>query len=187
MPAAGILGWKRSKYQRPILHNSKSPETSREHVSEYIKNIGRRKYQRGPTPWPRGWGAHPPLQGAPPASWAPCWPSGAHLLLYEVFRPKKNHKQAFGTRLHRHEAEPWRNQSRAPADLFCRGHFPPGREIIAIVITNAPLIGRGPISINIFTSTISSQTLVHLLYPILVSKSGIGTCRLLVVLITPCS
>ena len=60
-------------------------------------------------------------------------------------------------------------------------------EIITIVITNDPLIGRGSISINIFTSTISSQTLVHLLYPILVSNSGIGTCRLLVVLITPCS
>ena len=60
-------------------------------------------------------------------------------------------------------------------------------EIIAIVITNDPLIGRGSISINIFTSTISSQTLVHLLYPILVSKSRIGTCRLLVVLITPYS
>ena len=60
-------------------------------------------------------------------------------------------------------------------------------EIITIGITNDPLIGRGSISINIFTSTISSQTLVHLLYPILVSKSGIGTCRLLVVLITPCS
>ena len=60
-------------------------------------------------------------------------------------------------------------------------------EIITIVITNDPLIGRGSISINIFTSTISSQTLVHLLYPILVFKSGIGTCRLLVVLITPCS
>ena len=60
-------------------------------------------------------------------------------------------------------------------------------EIITIVITNDPLIGRGSISINIFTSTISSQTLVHLLYPILVSKSGIGTYRLLVVLITPCS
>ena len=52
-------------------------------------------------------------------------------------------------------------------------------EIITIVITNDPLIGRGSISINIFTNTISSQTLVHLLYPILVSKSGIGTCRLL--------
>ena len=43
-------------------------------------------------------------------------------------------------------------------------------EIIAIVITNDPLIGRGSISINIFTSTISSKTLVHLLYPIFVSK-----------------
>ena len=43
-------------------------------------------------------------------------------------------------------------------------------EIIAIVITNDPLIGRGSISINIFTSTISSQILVHLLYPIFVSK-----------------
>ena len=60
-------------------------------------------------------------------------------------------------------------------------------EIITIVITNAPLIGRGPISINIFTSTISSQTLVHLLYPILYPKPQIGTCGLLVVLITPCS
>ena len=30
-------------------------------------------------------------------------------------------------------------------------------EIITIVITNDPLIGRGSISINIFTSTISSQ------------------------------
>ena len=71
-------------------------------------------------------GGTPYPLGAPPASWAPCWPSGAHLLLYEVFRPKKNQKQAFGTRLRRHEAEPWRNQSRALAELFCRGHFPPG-------------------------------------------------------------
>ena len=56
-------------------------------------------------------------------------------------------------------------------------------EIVTIVITNDPLIRRGSISINIFTSTISSQTLVHLLYP----KPQIGTCGLLVVLITPCS
>ena len=60
-------------------------------------------------------------------------------------------------------------------------------EIIAIVITNDPLIGRGSISVNIFTNTISSQTLVHLLYPIFVSKPQIGTCGLLVVFITPCS
>ena len=60
-------------------------------------------------------------------------------------------------------------------------------EIITIVITNDPLIGSGSIYINIFTSTISSQTLVHLLYPIFVPKPQIGTCGLLVVLITPCS
>ena len=60
-------------------------------------------------------------------------------------------------------------------------------EIITIVITIDPLIGRGLISINIFTRTISSQTLVHLLYSILVPKDQIGTCGLLVVLITPCS
>ena len=63
----------------------------------------------------------------------------------------------------------------------------PEGEIKAIVITNDPLIKRGSISVNIFTSTISSQTLVHLLYPIFVSKPQIGTYGLLVVLITPCS
>ena len=65
---------------------------------------------------------------------------------------------------------PWRNQSRAPTELFCRETSLREGEIITIVITNDPLIGRGSISINIFTSTISSQTLVHLLYPIFVSK-----------------
>ena len=60
-------------------------------------------------------------------------------------------------------------------------------EISTIVITNDPLIGRRSISINIYTSTISSQTLAHLFYPIFVSKPQIGTCGLLVVLITPCS
>ena len=41
-------------------------------------------------------------------------------------------------------------------------------EIVAIDITNDPLIVGGPIFMNIFTSTISSQTLVHLLYSIFV-------------------
>ena len=122
MPAAGILGWKRSKYQRPILHISKSPETPRKLFSEYIKNIERKKYQRRATHQARGWGRALPPWARPHASWAPWWPSDAHLLLYEVFRPKKNHKQAFRTRLRRHEAEPWQNQSRAPAELFCRGN-----------------------------------------------------------------
>ena len=57
-------------------------------------------------------------------------------------------------------------------------------EIEAIVITKNPLIMGGPIFITVFTSTISSQTLVHLLFSIFVSKPQIGTCGLLVVLIT---
>ena len=82
-----------------------SPKTSREQVSEYIKNIGRKKYQRGATHRPQGWGARPTPLGVPPASWASWWPSDAHLWLYGVFRREKNCKQAHGTKLHCHEAE----------------------------------------------------------------------------------
>ena len=57
-------------------------------------------------------------------------------------------------------------------------------EIEAPVITNASSFVGGPIFINLFTSTISSPTLVHLLYSIFVPKPQIGTCGLLVVLIT---
>ena len=60
-------------------------------------------------------------------------------------------------------------------------------KIIAIVITNARLIGRGQSPSTYSPAPSPLKTLVHLLYPIPVSKSGIGTCGLLVVLITPCS
>ena len=63
----------------------------------------------------------------------------------------------------------------------------PEGEIITIVITNAPLIGRGQSPSTSSSASSHLKTLVHLLYPILVSKSGIGASRLLVVLITPCS
>ena len=88
-----------------------------------MKTIERRKYQRGPTPWPRGWGACPTPLGRPPASWATWHPSGAHLLLYEVFRPRKKiiSKLTGGN-----STATRRNQSRAPVELFCRGNFPPG-------------------------------------------------------------
>ena len=100
---------------------------------------------------------------------------------------EKNHKLAHGMKLRRHEAEPWRNQSRAPTELFCRGNFPPGGGNHRHRHHQCSSHRESEISINIFTSTISSQTLVHLLYPIFVSKPQIGTCGLLVVLITPCS
>ena len=117
----------------------------------------------------------------------PRWLSDDHLLLYEVFRQEKTRRNLSG----RDSAATRRNlggtnlrlrRSCSAGDTSLREG-----EIITIDITIDPLIGRGSISINIFTSTISSQTLVHLLYPIFVSKPQIGTCGLLVVLITPCS
>ena len=125
-------------------------------------------------------GACPTPLGAPPASWAPWQRSDAHLWLYGVFRGGKK----IISKLSRRNSTAMRqNQSRAPRSCSTKENSPQEGEII----TNDPLIGRGSISINIFTSTISSQTLVHLLYPIFVPKPQIGTCGLLVVLITPCS
>ena len=131
-------------------------------------------------------GACPTPLGAPPASWAP-GPLVAIFCYMKSFVRRKIISKLSG----RDSAATRRNLGGTNLGLWrsCSAGDTSLREgeIIAIIITNAPLIGRGPISINIFTSTISSQTLVHLLYPILVTKSGIGTCRLLVVLITPCS
>ena len=125
--------------------------------------------------------------GAPPASWAPWQVSGAHLLLYEVFRPGKNQKEAFGTKRRRLEAELGQEHFCSPASDYAVDTSLRKGEIEAVVITNNPLIMGGPIFINIFTNTISYQTPIHLLYSIFVSKPQIGTCGLLVVFITSCS
>ena len=140
----------------------------------------------GPHPVQEG-GGRAPLLGVHPVSLAPWWPSGAHLKLYEVSCPGK---KIISKLTGRNSAATGRNLGRT--NLGLRRRYSVGEtslregEIITIVITIDPLIGRGSISINIFTSTISSQTLVHL-FPILYPKPQIGTCGLLVVLITPCS
>ena len=124
----------------------------------------------------------------PPASWAPWQASGAHLLLYEVFRSWKNiisklsGRDSTAMRRNLGGTNLGLRQSCSAGDTSLREG-----EIIAIVITNAPLIGRGQSPSTSSPAPSHLQTLVHLLYPILVSKSGIGTSRLLVVLITPCS
>jgi hypothetical protein len=58
-------GLERSKSERPILHNSKSPENLWRIILEYIRIIRRRKYQREPIRWPEASGARPTPQGAP--------------------------------------------------------------------------------------------------------------------------
>ena len=47
--------------------------------------------------------------------------------------------------------------------------LPEGQIIVIIITNNSPILGRA-ISINIFNRTISSQTLVHLLYSIMLPK-----------------
>jgi hypothetical protein len=46
-------GPERSKSERPIPHNSKSPENLWRIILEYIKNIGQRNTRGGPTRWPQ--------------------------------------------------------------------------------------------------------------------------------------
>ena len=191
MPTSGILGWKRSKYWRPILPSSKSPETPRKSFLELIKNTGDGIATGGPHPVHEGGGcAHPP-RALPLPRGPPNRPPLPIFCYMRSFTLKKNHKQPFGTRLRRHEAEPRRNLGGTNLGLrqSCSAGDTSLREwaIIAIVITNDPLIERGKSPSTSSPAPSHLQTLVHLLYPILVSKSGIGARRLLVVLITPCS
>ena len=122
MPAARILGRKRSKYQRPILHSSKSPKTSRKLFSEYIKNTKRKKFHRGPTPCPRGWGARPTPLDAPLPRGPPGGPPVDILCYMKSFDGKKIISHLLG----RNSAATRRNQYRAPAEQFYQGNFPPG-------------------------------------------------------------
>ena len=96
-------------------------------------------------------GGRAPLPRGPPGR-----PPVPIFCYMKSFVREKNHKQALGTRLRRHEAEPWRNQSRAPAALFCRGHFPPGGGNHCHRHHQRSSHRERAISINMFAVTISS-------------------------------
>ena len=111
------------------------------------------------------------------------WPSSA---IWSLSMGKKNHKPSSRTKLRYHEAEPWRTnlelwQSCSAGDTSLREG-----EIIAIVSTNAPLIGEGNLHQHLHQHHLLSNPSSSL-----VSNSclqvGIGASRLLVVLITPYS
>ena len=136
---------------------------------------------RGPTPCSRGWGVRPLPRGPPGGS-----PTSIFSYM-KSFDEKKIASNLSG----RYSAATRRNlggtnlglwQSCSAGDTSLREG-----EIITIVITNAPPIRRGKSPLISSPAPSHLQTLVHLLYPILVSKSGIGASRLLVVLITPYS
>ena len=125
--------------------------------SEYIKNTERKKFTRGATPCPRGWGCALPPWARPLPHGPPGGPPMTIFSYMRSFVEKKNKKQPFGTKLRRHEAKPWWIQSSALAELFCRGNFPPGGGNHRHHHHQRSSHRERAISINIFISTISSQ------------------------------
>ena len=138
------------------------------------------------------WAKEVPVGGHPSSTRVgarplPRGPPGGPLMPIFCYMESFVEEKIISNLLGRDSAATRRNQSRAPAELFCRGNFPPGGGNHRHRHHQRSSHRERAISINIFTSTISSQTLVYLLYPIFVSKPQIGTCGSLVVLITPCS
>ena len=149
-----------------------------------MKNTERKKFTRGATPCPRGWGC-----ALPPK--APRGPLGDPPMAIFCYMESFDEKKIIIHLLRRNSAATRRNLGGTNLGLWrscsARETCLPEGEIIAVVITNAPLIGRGKSPSTSSPAPSHLQTLIHLLYPILVSKSRIGASRLLVVLITPCS
>src|SRR4051812_4364501 len=116
MPAAGILGWKRSKYYKHILHSSKSPETPRKSFLEIMKNIERDKFTRGGPPVHEGGGrALPPRERPLPRG----PPAGSPMAIFCYMRSFVEEKIIINLS-GRNSVATRRNQSRAPAELLCR-------------------------------------------------------------------
>ena len=134
--------------------------------------VGGAPYPPGRAPLPRG----PP--GGPPVAIF-CYMKS---FVRRKIRSKLSGRDSAATRRNLGGTNLGLRQTRSAGDTSLREG-----DIIAIVITNAPLIERGQSPSTSSSAPSHLKTLVHLLYPILVSKSGIGTCGLLVVLITPCS
>ena len=128
---------------------------------EYMGNIGANKYQRGRAREPRHalvGCAHP---GPPPV---PIFWYISHFDLEKIRRRLSG----------RSTAALGRNLGKSTfalrqSDSDGRTSLPEGEIIVIIITNNSPILARA-ISINIFNSTISSQTLVHLLCSILLPE-----------------
>ena len=87
MPTTGILGEKGANIGNLFFTAPKVPQLQKV-IFGFNKNYWAKKVPEGAHTLARRVGGAR-LLGAPPVSWAPWWPSGAHLLLYEVFYPGK--------------------------------------------------------------------------------------------------
>ena len=154
---------------------------------ELIRIIELKKHLRGPTPGQEGGGrAHPywarPLYPGPPGG-----PPVSIFCYMKDFTLEK----IVGKLTGRNSAATRRNLGGTNLGLLrscSAGELPSGRGKSSS--SSSPTIlpsgeGQSPSTSSPAPSPL--KTLVHLLYPIFVPKPQIGTCGLLVVLITPCS
>ena len=93
---------------------------------KYQKILGEGSTRGGPPTVHEGGGRALPPRRAPYLVCPLVGPRCPSLAIWCLSPWKKNQKEAFGTKHRCHEAEPWRNQSRALTELLCPGHFPPG-------------------------------------------------------------
>ena len=104
---------------------------------EYIKNTGRKIHVRGASTCPRGWGARPLPRGPPVGSPMPIFWYMKSFVRRKIIR-KLSGRDSAATRRNLGGTNLGLRQSCSAGDTSLREG-----EIIAIVITNAPLIGRG--------------------------------------------
>ena len=131
---------------------------------EYLMNIGANNYQRGATKWAQPTWARRGgcgLLGPPPV---PIFWYISHFDLEKIRGGLSGRSGAVSRQNLGRSTFALRRSDSASGTSLLEG------EIIVIIITNnSPIMGRA-VSISIFNSTISSQTLVHLLCSIFVSK-----------------
>ena len=138
---------------------------------DYLRNIGANKHQRRATRWAQPTWACQEAQAHPGGCCPPRPTSGAHLLVYKSFLPRKKIR---GGHSGRSSAASRRNLGRSTfalrrSDSAAGTSLPEGEIMVIIITTNSPILGRA-IFINIFNITKSSQTLVHLFCSIFAPK-----------------
>ena len=89
---------------------------------ELIRIIEQKKYIRGPHPGQEGGGRAHPYWARPMSPGTLGGPPVSIFCYMKAFTLEK----IMGKLTGRNSAATTRNQSRAPTQLFCRGHFPPG-------------------------------------------------------------
>ena len=129
------FGPEKATSELPILNNYKWAENLCRIVLEYMKNIGANNYRRGPPWWAQD-------TRACPGGLCPPWPtSGAPLLVYKSFWPRKNKERYFEPKCRRLEA--WAGALLPSGGAIPSGELPSrrGKSSSSLSPTTLPSLG----------------------------------------------